>query len=40
MTVALSEQFTCVAYDLRWHGESPVPNTPYTLDELILLRPG
>ena len=27
--------FTCVSYDLRGHGESPVPPTPYTLDQLV-----
>ena len=31
----LSEHFTCVAYDLRGHGESPVPPVPYSLDELV-----
>ena len=32
---ALAGDFTCVRYDLRGHGESPVPPTPYTLDELV-----
>ncbi|HJL77389.1 MAG TPA: alpha/beta fold hydrolase [Acidimicrobiales bacterium] len=32
---ALSEHFTCVAYDLRGHGDSPVPPVPYSLDELV-----
>jgi len=31
----LSKRFTCVACDLRGHGESPVPPTPYTLDNLV-----
>jgi pimeloyl-ACP methyl ester carboxylesterase len=31
----LQEDFTCVSYDLRGHGESPVPDTPYTLDQLV-----
>lgn len=31
----LSDVFTCVTYDLRGHGESPVPQPPYTLDELV-----
>ena len=32
---ALSGDFTCVSCDLRGHGESPRPPTPYTLDELV-----
>ncbi len=35
LTAELSKHFTCVAYDLRGHGESPIPETPYTLDDLI-----
>ena len=31
----LSDQFTCVTYDLRGHGESPVPAVPYSLDQLV-----
>jgi len=31
----LKDHFTCVTYDLRGHGESPVPPTPYSLDELV-----
>lgn len=31
----LKRDFTCIAYDLRGHGDSPVPQTPYTLDELV-----
>ena len=31
----LSQSFTCVSYDLRGHGDSPVPQPPYTLDELV-----
>ena len=27
--------FTCVSFDLRGHGESPVPPVPYSLDELV-----
>jgi len=27
--------FTCVSFDLRGHGESPVPLAPYLLDELV-----
>ena len=32
---ALAGDFTCVGFDLRGHGESPVPPTPYTLDALV-----
>lgn len=32
---ALSDSFTCVVYDLRGHGESPVPPVPYTLGQLV-----
>ncbi len=32
---SLEKQFTCVRYDLRGHGESPVPATPYSLDQLV-----
>jgi pimeloyl-ACP methyl ester carboxylesterase len=28
----LLDRFTCVTYDLRGHGASPVPPTPYSLD--------
>jgi len=31
----LKDRFTCVSYDLRGHGESPIPPTPYTLDDLV-----
>lgn len=31
----LVDRFTCVAYDLRGHGDSPVPPVPYTLDQLV-----
>ena len=31
----LGDRFTCVSYDLRGHGESPVPDPPYSLDELV-----
>ena len=31
----LEEHFTCVRYDLRGHGESPVPAVPYSLDDLV-----
>lgn len=32
---ALSDEFTCVTYDLRGHGESPIPAVPYSLDQLV-----
>jgi pimeloyl-ACP methyl ester carboxylesterase len=31
----LEDRFTCVTHDLRGHGQSPVPPTPYTLDDLV-----
>jgi len=31
----LEDVFTCVSYDLRGHGESPLPPTPYSLDDLV-----
>jgi len=31
----LKQHFTCVSYDLRGHGESPIPPTPYSLDDLV-----
>ena len=31
----LQTDFTCVSFDLRGHGESPVPPVPYSLDELV-----
>ena len=31
----LKDDFTCVSYDLRGHGDSPVPPVPYLLDELV-----
>ncbi len=35
LIAGLRDRFTCVSYDLRGHGESPVPPTPYSLDELV-----
>ena len=32
---ALEDEFTCVSFDLRGHGASPVPDTPYRLDQLV-----
>ena len=31
----LEDDFTCVTYDLRGHGESPVPPVPYSLDDMV-----
>ena len=31
----LSDRFTCVAYDQRGHGQSPVTDVPFGLDDLI-----
>ena len=31
----LEDHFTCIRYDLRGHGESPVPPVPYSLDDLV-----
>ena len=35
LTENLRTDFTCVSFDLRGHGESPVPPVPYSLDELV-----
>ncbi len=35
LTEHLRDRFTVVAYDLRGHGDSPVPPTPFTLDDLV-----
>lgn len=31
----LKDRFTCVIYDLRGHGESPLAPTPYSLEDLV-----
>ncbi|QIG46515.1 alpha/beta fold hydrolase [Nordella sp. HKS 07] len=35
LTEHLKGDFTCVAYDLRGHGESPLPGSRFGLDELV-----
>jgi pimeloyl-ACP methyl ester carboxylesterase len=35
LTEHLKNDFTCIAYDLRGHGESPLSNGPFGLDELV-----
>ena len=36
MISELSKYFTVVTYDLRGHGNSPVTNKNFTLDDLVL----
>tara|TARA_B100001057_G_C22669021_1_gene879066 strand:- start:104 stop:877 length:774 start_codon:yes stop_codon:yes gene_type:complete len=36
MTSELSKYFTVITYDLRGHGNSPVTNKNFTLDDLVL----
>lgn len=31
----LKDRFTCISYDLRGHGESPLPDGRFTLDDLV-----
>jgi pimeloyl-ACP methyl ester carboxylesterase len=31
----LRDRFTCITYDLRGHGDSPLPDGPFGLDELV-----
>lgn len=35
LIAGLADAFTCVSFDLRGHGDSPAPPTPYTLDDLV-----
>ena len=35
LTESLKDDFTCIAYDLRGHGESPGAGKPFGLDELV-----
>jgi len=31
----LKHAFRCISYDLRGHGKSPLPPSPYSLDDLV-----
>ena len=35
LVAGLMDRFTCISYDLRGHGESPVPKARFGLDELV-----
>ncbi len=35
LIAGLADAFTCVSYDLRGHGESPLSPPPYSLDDLV-----
>jgi pimeloyl-ACP methyl ester carboxylesterase len=35
MVPLLAEHYTCITYDLRGHGTSPVPDAPFELDHLV-----
>ena len=35
LTEHLKNDFTCIAYDLRGHGESPLPNSRFGLEDLV-----
>lgn len=35
MMPALEQHFTVISYDLRGHGESPLPDAEFTLDDLV-----
>ena len=35
LTERLAQGFTCISYDLRGHGDSPVPAAPFSLDDLV-----
>ncbi|MDB5511058.1 MAG: alpha/beta hydrolase, partial [Enterovirga sp.] len=35
LTEHLKDDFTCIAYDLRGHGDSPKGDGPFGLDELV-----
>ena len=31
----LADSFTCISYDLRGHGQSPISGTPFNLEDLV-----
>lgn len=31
----LKDRFTCISYDLRGHGESPIPKESFSIDDLV-----
>lgn len=35
MVAGLKDRFTCISYDLRGHGLSPLPDGPFGLDDLV-----
>lgn len=35
LIAGLKQDYTCVSYDLRGHGDSPVAPTPYSLEDLV-----
>ena len=35
LIAGLEQDFTCVRYDLRGHGQSPIAEPPYTLEQLV-----
>lgn len=35
ITERLQDRFTCIRYDLRGHGDSPMPPLPFDLDDLV-----
>jgi 3-oxoadipate enol-lactonase len=35
LVARLKSKFRCIGYDLRGHGKSPTPATPYSLDQLV-----
>ncbi len=35
LVAALKDRFTCISYDLRGHGESPMPSGQFGLDDLV-----